>query len=420
MLTAIVLAVLVATSDEARTAIRCGALIDGKSDAPMAPCVVLVRGNRIEAVGRDLAVPAGCELVDLSDHTVLPGLIDCHTHVLLQGDPTAASYDEQLLKESVPYRTIRAVAAARRALGYGFTTIRDLETEGAGYADADLKRAIASGIVPGPRMFVVTRSLDVTGAYPLLGYSWQLELPHGVQVVDGPWEGRKAVREQVAFGADWIKVYCDRKYTIATDGHVSSTPTFTLEELKAIVDEAHRLGRRVAAHAIGRPGIVNALDAGVDSIEHGQGLDDVTIPRLVEQGVYWCPTILVGLYVAEPRAAEGGTIWRELPAKHREAFAKALRAHVRIAFGTDAGGFPWSENPAQEFAHLVRYGMTPMQAIRSATVVAAELLQQSSDLGTIEPGKLADLVATKTDPLTDIAALEHIDWVMKDGRVQAR
>jgi len=333
-------------------ALRCGALIDGKSDAPLANAVVLVRGKRIEAVGANLAVPAGYRTIDLSQHTVLPGLIDCHTHVLLQGDPTAVEYDAQLLKESVPYRTIRAVAAARRALDYGFTTIRDLETEGAGYADVDLKRAIERGIVPGPRMFVVTRALDVTGAYPLLGYSWELEMPKGLQVVDGPWEGRKAVRQQVEFGADWIKVYCDRRYAVADDGHITSTPTFTLEELKAIVEEAHRLGRRVAAHAIGRPGITNALDAGVDSIEHGQGLDATTIPRLVSQGVYWCPTIMVGLYVAEPRAAEGGTIWRELVVRHQKVFAEALAARVKIAFGTDVGGFPWTENPAQEFVDL--------------------------------------------------------------------
>jgi imidazolonepropionase-like amidohydrolase len=241
----------------------------------------------------------------------LPGLIDAHTHVLLQGDITQADYDEQLLKESIPYRTIRATVAAKTALHNGFTAIRDLETEGAMYADVDLKRAINHGFIPGPRMFVSTRAFSATGMYPLLGYSWELKVPEGVQVVDGADEIRKAVRQQVKYGADWIKFYCDRRYYLK-DGKLRSRVNFTEEEIKVLVNESHRLERRVAAHAMGRDGIMAALKAGVDSIEHGDGLDEETIDLMVSKGVYWCPTIYVGVYVAEGRAAAGAPVWKTM------------------------------------------------------------------------------------------------------------
>jgi imidazolonepropionase-like amidohydrolase len=335
---------------------------------------------------------------------------------LLQGDITQADYDEQLLKESIPYRTIRATVAVRTALNNGFTAIRDLETEGAMYADADLKRAINRGIIPGPRMFVSTRALSATGMYPLLGYSWELKVPEGVQVVDGPDEIRKAVREQVKYGADWIKFYCDRRYYLE-GGKLRSKLNFTEEEMRGIVAEAHRLDRRVAAHAIGKDGIVAALAAGADTIEHGDGLDEGTIDEMVRKGVYWCPTIYVGAYVAEGRAAAGAPIWKAMVDLEREAFGLAVKKGAKIAFGTDAGGFAWSENQAKEFAYMVRYGMTPMQAIQSATTVAAALLQAEKDLGSIEPGKFADIIAVAGDPLSDISVLEHVRFVMKGGKI---
>ena len=397
--------------------VKAARLIDGRSDKPRTGQAVLVTGERIQEVGPadDLARKAGqAQVIDLGDATLLPGMIDNHTHVLLQGDITAADYDEQLLKESTPYRAIRATAAVRTALMNGFTTIRDLETEGAMYADVDVKVAIQRGVIPGPRMFVATRSMAPTGMYPLLGYSWELRMPEGVQIVDGADNVRKAVREEVKYGADWIKYYADRKYYWnEKKARLSSWVNFTDEEAKALVDEAHRIGRKVAAHAIGWDGIDSALRAGVDTIEHGDGLTDDLIDRMVKQDVFWCPTIYVGVYVAEGR----GGVWPRMVELEKQAFGKAVRKRARISFGTDAGGFSWSENQAKEFGYMVRYGMTPMQAIQSATTVAAALLGESPNLGEIAPGHFADLVAVDGDPLQDVARLERVRFVMKGGQV---
>ncbi|MDP9203811.1 MAG: amidohydrolase family protein [Gemmatimonadota bacterium] len=395
--------------------IRAAHLIDGRSDVVQNDVAVVVQGDRIVAVGRqsDVAsrIPAAAQIIDLGGATILPGLIDNHTHVLLQGDITSADYDEQLLKESIPYRAIRATAAVRAALMNGFTAIRDLETEGAMYADVDVKNAIARGVIPGPRMFVATRAMAPTGTYPLLGYSWELKMPEGVQIVDGPEDIRKAVREEAKYGADWIKFYADRKYYIASDGWLRSWVNFTDEELKMLVGEAHRLGKKVAAHAMGWDGIDAALRAGVNTIEHGDGLTDDLLARMVAQKVYWCPTIFVGVYVATGR----GGIWPKLVELERIAFGKALKKGVMISYGTDVGGYAWTENQAQEFAYMVRYGMSPMAAIKSATSVAAQLLDQSDNFGTIEAGKLADIVAVKGDPIADISELTRVTFVMKGG-----
>src|ERR1700730_17885166 len=397
-----------------RVAIHAGRLIDGKSDKPLENVLIVIEGDKIASVVAGGSAPAGVDVIDLSKATVLPGFIDTHTHVLLQGDITAEEYDAQLLKESIPYRAILAARNAQIALSHGFTAIRDLETEGAMYADVDVKMAIANGEVPGPRMQAATRAMAPTGMYPLLGYSWELKVPTGVQYVDGVDGARKAVREQVMYGADWIKYYSDRKYHFEADGVLHSMVNFTDEEAKAIVDESHRLGKRVAAHAIGSDGIAAALGAGVDTIVHGDGLTDALIDELVTTGAYWVATITVGAYVAPGR---GGN-WTKMVDLEKIAFQKALKKGAKIALGTDAGGFDWKAmNQAKEFEYYVEYGMTPMQAIRSGTVVPAELLGWSDKIGTIEAGKWADLVAVSGDPLKDITELERVKFVMKGGTV---
>src|SRR5882672_6211010 len=356
-------------------ALRAARLIDGRGGNVIAPGVIVVRGNKIESIGG--AVPSDAQVIDLGDMTLLPGLIDAHVHALLQGDITAEDYDVQLFKESMAYRALRASKAVKIALGNGFTTLRDVETEGAMYTDVDLKRAINNGIIDGPRMVVSTRAMSVTGGYGPSGYAPDVTHPMGVQTVDGVDQARKAVREQIAHGADWIKVYADRAYFVAKDGTLSSTPTFNAEEMKAIVEEAHRLRHKVAAHAMARPGIENALNAGVDSIEHGIAIPDDLLDVMVAKGTYLCPTLTVTEYVAPGR----GGVWAKIPDYHRDSFQRALRKGVKIAFGTDAGGFPWDAiNEAKEFEYETQYGMTSMQAIQSATRSAADLLGMSDQI----------------------------------------
>ena len=394
--------------------IKAGRLIDGRSDGPQSGVGILIEGDRIKAVGPLAQVQAqarGARVIDLSQMTVLPGFIDAHTHLLLQGDSTAQAYNDQLLYESTPYRAILAARNARIALEHGFTAIRDLETEGAMYADVDVKRAVDRGEIPGPHIFASTRAMAPTGMYPIVSDNWELELPHGVQPVDGVEGARLAVRQQVAHGADWIKYYSDRRYYFTPDSVLHSWVNFTDDEARAIVDEAHRLGRRVAAHAIGSDGIAAALRAGVNSVEHGDGMTDSLLDVLVAKGVYWVPTVTVAYYVAGPR----GGVWGPMVEHQRRAFTRGVKKGVRIVLGTDVGGFPWTElNQAKEFEYYVQYGMTPMQAIKSGTSLAAELLGQR-DLGVVTAGAYADLVAVAGDPLKDVAELSRVRFVMKGG-----
>jgi imidazolonepropionase-like amidohydrolase len=402
------------------TVIRAGLLIDGVSQAARRDQVVVVRGNRIESVAEagSVKVPSGARIVDLSRATVLPGLIDAHTHIFLQGeDPAEGGYDIQLLKHGIAFRSARATVSARRALDQGFTTIRDVETEGAGYGDVGIKEAIEAGYIPGPRMFVVTRAISTSGGYPLEGYAPEIEVPRGVQIVDGPVQARKAAREQLDHGADWIKVYMTHRSWLDKQGNLVSQPTLTLEEIKAIVDETHGWGKKVACHAYNGVGLHRALDGGCDSIEHGLELDDAAIAQMVKQGTWYCPTMSVYYHEWAPEGTPAGQRDRKRAAVHGPSLQKAVKAGVKIVFGTDVGGFPWTEPIAQEFTRMVEFGMTPMASIQAATSKAAEMLGMAGELGVVAPGAYADIVAVPGDPLKDVEVLERVGFVMKDGKV---
>ncbi len=405
---------------EAWTAIRAGSLIDGKSDKLRHDQMVIIHGNRIESVGdaASAKIPAGANLIDLSKATLLPGLIDSHTHIFLQGeDPAQGGYDANILNAPLALRAARATVAAKRALEQGFTTLRDVETEGAGYGDVGIRQAIDQGYIPGPRLLVSTRAISTTGGYPLEGYAPELEMPKGVQIVDGPVEARKAAREQLDHGADWIKVYMTHRSWVGKNGELVSQPTLTVEELRAIVDETHGWGKKVACHAYGGIGLRRALDGGCDSIEHGLDLDDAAISQMLKQGTWYVPTISVYYTDWAPAETPGGQRDRLRASAHEQSFKRALKAGVKIVFGTDMGGIPWTEPIAQEFSRMVEFGMQPMDAIQSATSRAATMLDMEGKIGVIAAGAFGDIIAVSGDPLRDMKALENVQFVMKDGKV---
>jgi imidazolonepropionase-like amidohydrolase len=405
---------------ELPTAIRAGMVIDGKSAQPRRDQVIIIRGNRIENVAdaASAKIPPGATVIDLSKATVLPGLIDCHTHIFLQGeDPKQGGYDANILNAPLALRAARATVSARRALEQGFTTLRDVETEGAGYGDIGIKQAIDLGYIPGPRLFVSTRAISTTGGYPLEGYAPELDMPKGAQIVDGPVEARKAAREQLDHGADWIKVYMTHRSWVGKNGELVSQPTLTVDELRAIVDETHGWGKKVACHAYGGIGLHRALDGGCDSIEHGLDLDDAAISQMVKQGTWYVPTISVYYTDWSPADTPAGRRDRLRASLHEPSFRKAMKAGVKIAFGTDMGGIPWSEPIAQEFSRMTDLGMPPMEAIQSATSRAALLLEMEGKIGVVTPGAFADIIAVSGDPLRDIKTLENVQFVMKDGKV---
>jgi imidazolonepropionase-like amidohydrolase len=400
--------------------IRAGTLIDGKSDKPRHDQVIVIRGHRIESVSdaASAKTPVGATVIDLSQATVLPGLIDSHTHIFLQGeDPAQGGYDANILTAPLALRAARATVAARRALEQGFTTLRDVETEGAGYGDIGIKQAIEGGYIPGPRLLVVTRAISTTGGYPLEGYAPELEMPKGAQIVDGPVEARKAAREQLDHGADWIKVYMTHRSWVGKNGELVSQPTLTVEELRAIVDETHGWGKKVACHAYSGIGLHRALDGGCDSIEHGLDLDDAAIAQMLKQGTWYVPTLSVYYTDWAPADTEGGRRDRLRASVHEPSFKKALKAGVKIVFGTDMGGIPWTQPIAQEFSRMVEFGMSPMDAIQSATSRAAIMLDMEGKIGVLAPGAFADVIAVKGDPLREIKALQDVQFVMKDGQV---
>jgi len=401
------------------TVIRAGMLIDGVSEAPRKNQLIFVRGERIEKVADDSApIPAGTKVIDLSNAMVLPGLIDAHTHIFLWGeDPAKGGYDVNILKAGIALRAARATYAVRRALEQGFVALRDLETEGAGYGDIEIKQAIEEGAIPGPRIFGATRAISTTGGYNLEGYAPELEMPKGAQLVDGPVEARKAARQQLEHGADWIKVYMTHRSWVDKQGNLVSQPTLTVEELKAIVDETHGWGKKVACHAYNGIGLQRALDGGCDSIEHGLEITDAQIAQMQRQGTWYCPTL--SPYYDDWAAADTleGKRDRARAMVHETSFRKALKAHLKIVYGTDMGGIPWTEPMAQEFRRMVTLGMSPMDAIQSATSRAAEMLDMKGEIGVISAGAYAEVIAVSGDPLKDPGELEHVRFVMHDGAV---
>lgn len=372
---------------------------------------VVVVDGRIAAVARGPKLPSKAERIDLAGRWLIPGLIDLHSHLLLH-PYNEASWNDQVLTESHELRTIRGTVAARKTLGAGFTTLRDLGTEGAGYADVALRDAIASGMIPGPRVFAATRAIVATGCYGPSGFAPHVRVPKGAQEADGIDGVRKAVREQIANGADWIKVYADYRRKPGD----RSTPTFSLAELRAICDEARSAGLPVAAHASTDEAIRRAVAAGVKTIEHGYEASRETLVLMGEKRVVLCPTLGASEAIARYSGWKHG---QPEPARVRRAramFQRALGSGVTIACGSDVGVFAHGDN-ARELELMVDYGMTPVQALRAATSVAAEVLGKGGDLGRIRAGFVADLVAFERDPLASIVALRKPVFVMKGGRV---
>ena len=408
------------TPTQVVTVIRAGVLIDGKSDQARRDQVIVIRGNRVESVS-DAAtakIPAGATIIDLSRNTVLPGLIDSHTHIFLQGEePAHGGYDANILRYPLALRAARATVAARRALEQGFTTLRDLETEGAGYGDVGIKMAIEGGYIPGPRMIVSTRAISTTGGYNLEDYAPELDMPKGAQIIDGPVEARKAAREQLDHGADWIKVYMTHRSWVGKNGELVSQPTLTVEELRAIVDETHGWGKKVACHAYNGIGLQRALDGGCDSLEHGLEITDAQIAQMVKQGTWYCPTLAAYYHDWAPADTPNGQRDRKRVSEHGVSLQKAVKAGVKIVFGTDMGGIPWTEPMAQEFPRMTEFGMSPLEVIRSTTSRAAEMLNMTGEIGVVAPGAFADIIAVNGDPLRDINVLGDVKFVMKDGSV---
>jgi len=393
-------------------AVRAGRLFDPKTDKLATNQVVVIKGDKIVEVGPAdrMKIPADAEIIDLSQDTVLPGLIDAHTHVFGNGPDLEA----QILRDSYQYRTLTALANANKDLMVGFTTLRDLKTLGAMYSDVDLRNAIDRGIVQGPRMQVSTRGIQSTGGFLMNGYSAEVPVPMALQVADSPSAAREAVREQIAHGTDWIKLYATYQFHFTRDGKIVIPPTFTAEEVAAIVDEAHKKGHKVSCHAFGGEGLRNCLNAGVDSIEHGVLLEDSDIKMMVEKGIYLLGTLYhYQLDREHDEKRLGGHSVAEISER---TFPKAVAAGVKIAFGSGVGPFPHGSQ-TKEFGYMVKFGMTPTQAIRAATMGAATLMGWEDRVGSLEAGKFADMVAVKGDPTVDITELERVKFVMKGGQV---
>lgn len=401
-------------------AIRAGRLFDSKSGRILENQVVLVEGEKISAAGPadQVQIPSGAQIIDLSKFTVLPGLIDGHTHVFgfgLDGIKPGGPPFANPINDTREYRTLLALANAQKDLRAGFTTLRDLMSHGGGYADVDIKRAINRGYFQGPRMQVSTMGLVATGE-GILG-SPEVSLPGNYQAVDNPWAARQAVREQIHYGADWIKFHSTSDYEFESNGELFSNPTFTKEEVDAIVEEAHRHGKKAACHAFGGEGLRNCVQAGADTIEHAIELDEATADLMKKKGLYLELTAYhysLSEYTVRDAKSTGGKY--SLEAMREKSGRLAISRGLKISFGSGVGPFPHGTQAA-EFSYLVKYGMTPAQAIQTATIVAAEMMGWQDRIGSIEKGKFADVIAVTGDPLKDITELERIKFVMKGGQV---
>lgn len=405
---------LAAQSRDSLVLLRPAAVWDGASDAPAAGWTVLVRGERIAAAGpaAQVGLPKGATVVELPGTTLIPGMIEAHTHLFLH-PYNETSWNDQVLREPLALRTARAVNHARATLMAGFTMVRDLGTEGAGYADAGLKQAIDQGIIPGPRMLVTTRAMLVTGSYAPRRTDFSFDPPQGAEEADGIDGVMRVARDQIAHGADWVKVYADYRWGPRGE----AMPTFTEAELRAIVEAARSSGRAVVAHASTPEGMRRAIVAGVESIEHGDGGTDETWRLMKERNVVLCPTLAAGDATRQYAGWKKGVDPEpEAITAKRASFKAALAAGVTMCVGGDVGVYPHGDD-ARELELMVDYGMTPLAVMKAATSVNAKLLHWEERVGRVAPGLLADLVAVTGDPTQDIRAARRVTFVMKGGAV---